>query len=271
MSELHETVRALELRIAELEAQRSPRNRRRLRRPMISRRVALLGLALALLLPGVVLASHRFNDVPDGNPFHTEISAITGAGITAGFADGGYHPSEAVTRQAMAAFLHRIGGRAALAVGDPPMTAAVTSQAGSDGSGGVVPVRQLTITVPGASNSFSPQQLVHLQGRVIFATSMSTSSKGCPCQFNAVIHDMTTNAYSIVQVQTFESSTTNGFYYSFDVEGLFAASPGARTYQLELVLGTRNSSANTASFTLTSLSSLSAMTFPFGPTGGNTP
>ena len=57
---------------------------------------------------GTAWASHKFNDVPTGHPFHSEISWLEGTGITKGYADGGYHPGEPVTRQAMAAFLKRL-------------------------------------------------------------------------------------------------------------------------------------------------------------------
>jgi hypothetical protein len=239
-----------------------------LRRPTRRAMALLVGLLL-LSAPAVVLASHQFPDVPTGHPFHNEIGAIAEAGITAGFGDGGYHPSDAVTRQAMAAFMQRGFGRAGLAVGSEVMTSSVSVASGSVSST-AVPVRQLTITVPGASNDFSPQQLVHLQGRVSLATSMSTSlSRGCPCEFYAWIRDMTTNVASLAQFQTFESTTTDLFYYSFDVEALFAASPGPRTYQVEVGLSGRKTVTNAATFDLTSFSSLSAMTFPFGPTGTN--
>ena len=96
-----------------------------LRRPA-RRSVALLLGALLLLTPAVVLASHQFpSDVPTTHPFHDQISAIAKAGITAGFPDGGYHPSDPVTRQAMAAFMQRGFGRVGLAAGTAPTTASV--------------------------------------------------------------------------------------------------------------------------------------------------
>jgi hypothetical protein len=236
-----------------------------LRRPA-RRSVALLIGLLLLVAPAVVLASHQFPDVPNGGPFHDEIGAIAEAGITTGFDDGTYRPGDPVTRQAMAAFLQRGLGRVGLAIGAAPMTSSLDVAAG-DTTTAAVPVRPLTITVPGASNGFTPQQLVHLQGRIEFFTSLSNSAKGCPCQFTAFIRDMTTNAASTAQRQTFESSSTNSLAYTFDVEALFAAPPGPRTYQLEVRLSARNSTTNAASFNFSTSSSLSAMTFPFGPTG----
>ena len=48
-----------------------------------------------------------FPDVPTSHPFCGEIDWLADTGITGGYADGGFHPAAAVSRQAMAAFLHR--------------------------------------------------------------------------------------------------------------------------------------------------------------------
>src|SRR5687767_6603385 len=128
---------------------------RRIRTHRAVRRIlaALVGLLL-LALPGVVLAAHQFNDVGVNHPFHNQITAIADAGITAGFDDGGYHPSEAVTRQAMAAFMERGFGRAGQESG-PPLTVGLMVNAGSD-SAPAVAVQQVSITVPGANSGFNP-------------------------------------------------------------------------------------------------------------------
>ena len=49
-----------------------------------------------------------FPDVPSAHPFCGEIDWLADVGITEGYADGGYHPADAVSRQAMAAFLRRL-------------------------------------------------------------------------------------------------------------------------------------------------------------------
>jgi hypothetical protein len=61
-------------------------------------------------LGGVAVASHDFSDVPDSNAFHGDISWLASTGIAAGFPDGTFHPSDPVSRQALAAFLHRMSG-----------------------------------------------------------------------------------------------------------------------------------------------------------------
>lgn len=103
--DLHSVIRALESRIAELEAERRPR-RARARR--VSRRVAAGLLALVLLVPGVALASHQFTDVPNSNSFHGDIDWLADYGITGGCGATTFCPGSAVTRGQMAAFMHRL-------------------------------------------------------------------------------------------------------------------------------------------------------------------
>ena len=52
----------------------------------------------------------RFTDVPTTHPFFAQIDWVAANGIASGFADGTYRPGGSVTRQAMAAFLHRLAG-----------------------------------------------------------------------------------------------------------------------------------------------------------------
>ena len=87
------------------------------------RRVRLgLGLlvAAAIVAVPVAWASHDFTDVPDASPFHGDISAVKNAGITSGKTcvppgtPPTYCPGESITREAMAAFVHRGFSRAAL-------------------------------------------------------------------------------------------------------------------------------------------------------------
>jgi hypothetical protein len=78
----------------------------------ISRRSArLIGvglLTLALALPGSVVASHLFSDVPNSHTFHQAISNVSARGLTAGCGGTKYCPNDFVTRGQMAAFLDRI-------------------------------------------------------------------------------------------------------------------------------------------------------------------
>ncbi len=51
-----------------------------------------------------------FHDVLPSHPFYEAITWMASTGIAEGFADGGFHPGEDLTRQAMAAFLYRMAG-----------------------------------------------------------------------------------------------------------------------------------------------------------------
>jgi hypothetical protein len=52
-------------------------------------------------------ANDVFDDVPDSNVFHDDITWMADNEIAEGFADGGFHPTAPVSRQAMSAFMHR--------------------------------------------------------------------------------------------------------------------------------------------------------------------
>ena len=59
-------------------------------------------------------AAQQFWDVPVSDPFCSQVSWLASTGVTAGYADAGhsapgFHPTAAVSRQAMAAFLFRYG------------------------------------------------------------------------------------------------------------------------------------------------------------------
>ena len=77
----------------------------------VSRRLALIiaTLTLAMGIPlGIALAAH-FGDVPNSHPFHSDIAAISDAGVTSGCGGGDFCPDREVTRAEMAAFLNRLG------------------------------------------------------------------------------------------------------------------------------------------------------------------
>jgi S-layer family protein len=81
-----------------------------LRRPS-RRSVALLLGLLLLAVPAVTLASHQFPDVPTSSPFHSDIDWVADYGILNGYSDGMFRPTEPVTRQALAAALHRLSNQ----------------------------------------------------------------------------------------------------------------------------------------------------------------
>ncbi len=58
--------------------------------------------------PPVPVGSPSFRDVPSGHPFRDAVRWMAGTRITTGYADNTFHPAENLSRQAMAAFLHRL-------------------------------------------------------------------------------------------------------------------------------------------------------------------
>ena len=232
------------------------------------RRSTGLLLATALITaPAVTLASHIFPDVPTNHPFHDEIATVALAGITAGFQDGGFHPADNVTRQAMAAFMHRGFGRIGTFVGGAPLSSHL--QVGANVmTSGYDDVRQASINVPGVPNGELAAQYVYASGRVAFRDGMG-SLKGCPCDFGAFIRNVDTMTDSVWMYDTLPSDTNTSMYYSLTVDGLFVEEPGTTAnYVLYVFLNSRANVAPAVSFALDESSSLTVMSFPFSNEGG---
>jgi S-layer homology domain len=74
-------------------------------------RQAMAAFMYRLINPGSAPPSctaAAFSDVPASNPFCGAIQWLARNGVTVGFPDGSFHPIDLVSRQAMAAFLHRL-------------------------------------------------------------------------------------------------------------------------------------------------------------------
>lgn len=61
-----------------------------------------------------------FSDLPTNAPFYYEISWLAHAGIATGYDDGTFRPRNAISREAMAAFLYRFQGVSDYVVANPP-------------------------------------------------------------------------------------------------------------------------------------------------------
>lgn len=66
--------------------------------------VAVSMMAVAAVRVG---ASHQFGDVQTGNAYHGDVDWLVDRGITGGCGSGLFCPKSTVTRETMAAFLHR--------------------------------------------------------------------------------------------------------------------------------------------------------------------
>jgi hypothetical protein len=144
----------------------------RSRRRYVRAGVGAFLTALAIAVP-VAWASDLFTDVPDSNPFHDDISAIAGAGVTAGKTcdppgtTPTYCPGEPITREAMAAYVHRGFGRIGYDTG---------SAASIPFGTGWTDLATVPITVGGAASGTS--QMLLIQGVVTFSV---TEADACPC------------------------------------------------------------------------------------------
>jgi hypothetical protein len=76
------------------------------------RRWLLVGLITVLILaiPLAAYATHRFSDVRHSNVHNPGIGFVADAGVTLGCGGGKYCPSDAVRRDQMATFMHRLSG-----------------------------------------------------------------------------------------------------------------------------------------------------------------
>ena len=86
------------------------------RGPLVARIGPTSGLALLTDSRGLPITADqpppvvRYHDVGLAHPFHGDIDWMTVNGLAFGYDDGGFHPTAPVSRQAMAAFLHRVAG-----------------------------------------------------------------------------------------------------------------------------------------------------------------
>ena len=217
------------------------------------RKVLVVGLvaALAVAVP-VAWASHDFTDVPDASPFHGDISAVKGAGITAGktcVPPGTlptYCPTESITREAMAAFVHRGFGR----VGFSESVVTVPS----DG----ILVAVVPIAVGGTAGG---TQFVRLDA--VLSTAIDSMS-GCPCQtaWFIVWLEGDDNSFAGFTANTFVGASGVGF------DGASAATvfavPSGTTQTFGLVALPQDGTGIVGAHGV-----LTAMTVPFGSTGAN--
>ena len=74
------------------------------------RYLLIIGIVVGLMIPAMAIAADRFNDVPDTDPFHSDIGWLADAGVTAGCnppLNDEFCPEDPVKRKQMAAFMRR--------------------------------------------------------------------------------------------------------------------------------------------------------------------
>lgn len=77
------------------------------KRPWL-RGLAIVAITAAVVAPSAVLAASSFSDVPATNIFSDDIEWMADSGITSGCGGDQFCPGLSVTREQMAAFLHRL-------------------------------------------------------------------------------------------------------------------------------------------------------------------
>ncbi len=94
--------------------------RRRQRSSVLALLVAVLVACMSMLSSPAHAEEPVFSDVPLSHPYYKEIAWMKSSGISTGWDDGTYRPSQQVDRDAMAAFFYRY-------LGSPEYTAPATS------------------------------------------------------------------------------------------------------------------------------------------------
>ena len=255
----------LEAEVAELRAIVAPRSRRQYK-PRLLRRLALIGLVVALTIPaGVVLASHQFSDVATSSSIHDDVEALVDAGVTTGCGDGKYCPTDPVTRGQMAQFLNRLGaldGQAPSVNADRvdgrhanALTRVASWQTSSP----------MTIPVSGQQTAYGPQLVITAPAAGFVTVNMGVTVWNTTCTFvcwaAARIHHLE-SIYSLPGITAPDDTEQYGSAY---VHGVFAVEPGVNTFE---VLVNRSSVGNGTIQAY--IGSGTATYSPFGSTGGST-
>jgi len=259
-------VSQLESEVAELRALVAPRAGRQ-HKPRLLRRLALIGLVLALMIPaGVVLANHQFSDVPTGSSIHDDVEALVDAGVTTGCGGGKYCPAAAVTRGQMAQFLNRLG---ALDGQTPSVNA---DRVDGKHASSLIRVAgwqaNATTAIPagGALVVYGPQLVVTAPAAGFVTVNMGVTVQNSSC---------TTTCWTSATVRHSESGTSTYpnlatpnapvSYESLPVAGVFAVQAGVNTFELRM---SRSGLGNGNVYAY--FGSGNATYSPFGSTGGST-
>ena len=214
-----------------------------------------------------MLATHYLPGRARWHDHAAPIERIAKAGITAGCGGtANYCPSDPVARDQMATFLNRSLGR--VAVGEQYTHTTSSSVAAGVDSSNAYNIGEVTITVPGANNSFTPNQFVKVDA-VIEVFDSLTTGKGCECSFVLLLAESTGADLYDVAYDTFRATASGARSWGMSGTGVFPASPGTKTYEVWVAMYDRATTTNAATYDVY-IDQVVATTFAFGPTGGNT-
>lgn len=215
------------------------------------RSIALVALTAAVTAPVAAFASHNFPDVPASHQFHSQISAIAEAGITKGYGDGTYRPTNAVDRQSMAAFMERGFGRGATDWGT------VTADGVSDQLAAMLQVDA------GATGSGTGFVLVNASW-----AGATTNVSACPCEIYAYLYAPASATHpEIYSFTTYDdlagAATSTGYANGGGALSLALPVGADETRQVELWVGVADPDVLGVDF----VAELTGVYVPFGPDG----
>lgn len=194
--------------------------------------VAVLVATTVVVSATTAWASDRFFDVPASSPFHESIAEVADAGITTGYADGGFHPTEPISRQTAAAFLTRGLGRVSATSGQATL---------SDSDAALL--AYLHFVSPGAGDDGEAQVVVTADVHLAPADALK-----CPCDV-----DVTLVANGFERTTTWRVNLWGLSSESLSRTAVFSLAPGfVGTYEVEL-RRTAGSSPIAASVDLTAV------------------
>jgi hypothetical protein len=131
----------------------------------VSRQAMAAFLYRLALAPPPPATGPTFSDVPTDHAFSREIEWLNAQGISTGYPDGTFRPGDAVTRQAMAAFLHRVAGTPAVLVAAPTFSDVPEDHAFF---GEIEWMAQSGVSTGFADGTFRPDQTVTRQAMAAF-------------------------------------------------------------------------------------------------------
>lgn len=186
--------------------------------------IIVLSAAALLITPMVVYASHQFNDVPDSNIFHNDISWLANNGITTGCGDGtNFCPEDNVTRQQMAAFLRRFHDTF-ISAGGPAVGLGASYRLNIDppsAGNGVIPGLSMNLNIPEAG-------VLLVEGSVDMSNEIEPDAFACGINAGYAVDLAEGDSWRAVDL-------TANFYDTCSTLTAFNVSPGSQVVRVVVV------------------------------------